>query len=269
MHTALHFYALFPNGIERLLEEQNGSKNLVLWDIHPECVRDKWRNLKWVVPIKVTGWKFIHCQIPFNGQEERYLTLHGDKKIYFTPGYSLQILKDRLYDLSSKQQNVMKQLKKIKEKRIVELVTKVLPHHHPLVIPRVRAFASFEPKDVSSDHLEQEASNGRGVFIQALWTLYANSNLNRLAYKAWKRHNPQNLTTCTLLAQAVLDGCYAEKWPDTVFQVHDVCSICLSPMHWPEKTHCGHGFHLRCLSQHLDVSNTCPVCRALNPLRTS
>ncbi|GFT53960.1 hypothetical protein TNCV_2442291 [Trichonephila clavipes] len=79
-------------------------------------LRDKWRNLKWVVPIKVTGWKFIHCHIPFNGQEKRYLTLHGDKKIYFTPGNSVQILKDEMYVLSPKQQNVMKQLKEIKER---------------------------------------------------------------------------------------------------------------------------------------------------------
>ncbi|GFV06469.1 hypothetical protein TNCV_2947921 [Trichonephila clavipes] len=161
------------------------------------------------------------------------------------------------------------QLYLIKYQRLVELLTKVLPRHHPLDIPRVRAFASFEPKDVSSDYLEQEASKGKGAFIQALWTLYAKSNLYRSAFKAWKRHGPQNLTTWTLLAQAVLDGCYAEKWPDTVFQVPDVCSICLSPMHWPEKTHCGHVFHLRCLLQHLDVSNTCPLCTAPNPLRTS
>ncbi|GFX71970.1 hypothetical protein TNCV_4628981 [Trichonephila clavipes] len=131
------------------------------------------------------------------------------------------------------------------EQRIEDLLTQVLPHHHPLDIPRVRAFPSFEPKDVSSDYVEQVASKGKGAIIQALWTLYAKSSLYRLAYKAWKRHGPQNLTTWTLLAQAVLDGCYAEKWPDTVFQVPDVCSIC--PMHWPEKTHCGHGFHLQCV----------------------
>ncbi|GFV14724.1 hypothetical protein TNCV_2586971 [Trichonephila clavipes] len=118
---------------------------------------------------------------------------------------------------------------------------------------------SVGPKDVSSDYVEQDASKGKGSFIQALWTLYAKSSLYRLIYKAWKRHGPQDLTTWTLLAQAVLDGCYAEKWPDTVFQVPDVCSICLSPMHCPEKTHCGHGFHLQCLLQHLDVSNTCPL----------
>ncbi|GFX71972.1 uncharacterized protein TNCV_4629001 [Trichonephila clavipes] len=115
-HSIAFLCTLFPNGIERLLVEQNGRKNVVLWDIHAKCVRDKWRHLKWEVPIKVTGWKFIHCQVPFNGQEERYLTLHGDKKIYFTPGYSLQILKDEMYVLSPKQQNVMKQLKEIKEK---------------------------------------------------------------------------------------------------------------------------------------------------------
>ncbi|GFU74866.1 hypothetical protein TNCV_4961941 [Trichonephila clavipes] len=131
------------------------------------------------------------------------------------------------------------------EQRIGELLTKVFPDHHSLDILRVRAFARSEPKDVSSDYVEQEASKGKGAFIQALWTPYAKSSLYRLAYKAWKRQGPQNLTTWTLLAQAVLDGCYAEKLPDTVFQVPDVCSIC--PMHWPEKTHCGHGFHLQCL----------------------
>ncbi|GFX75080.1 hypothetical protein TNCV_4064821 [Trichonephila clavipes] len=155
------------------------------------------------------------------------------------------------------------------EQRIVELLTKVLPHHHPRDIPRVRPFASFEPNDVSSDYLEQEASKGKGAFIQALWTLYAKSSLYRLAYKAWKRHGPQNLTTWTLLAQEVLDGCYAEKCSNTVFQVPVVCSICLSPMHWAEKTNCGHEFHLQCLLQHLDMSNTCPLCRTPNPLRTS
>ncbi|GFT01907.1 uncharacterized protein TNCV_3056541 [Trichonephila clavipes] len=115
-HSIAFLCTLFPNGIERLLLEQNGRKNVVQWDIHAQRGPDKWRHLKWKVPIKVTGWKFIHCQVPFNGQEERYLTLHGDKKIYFTPGYSLQILKDEMYVLSSKQQNVMKQLKEIKEK---------------------------------------------------------------------------------------------------------------------------------------------------------
>ncbi|GFU20340.1 hypothetical protein TNCV_4466961 [Trichonephila clavipes] len=63
-------------------------------------------------------------------------------------------------------------------------------------IRRVRAFARSEPKDVSSDYVEQEAS--KGAFIQAL---YAKSSLYRLAYKAW--NGPQNLTTWTLLAQAV------------------------------------------------------------------
>ncbi|GFX86608.1 hypothetical protein TNCV_462281 [Trichonephila clavipes] len=135
------------------------------------------------------------------------------------------------------------------EQLIGKLLTQVIPDHHSLDIFRVRAFARSEPKDVSSDYVEQEASKGKGAFIQALWTLYAKSSLYHLANKTWKRHGPQTLTTWTLLAQAVLDGCYAEKWPDTVFQVPDVCSICLSPMHWPEKTHCGHGFHLQCLLQ--------------------
>ncbi|GFY56117.1 uncharacterized protein TNIN_277681 [Trichonephila inaurata madagascariensis] len=115
-HSIVFLCTLFPNGIERLLAEQNGNKNVVLWDIHAQRSPDKWRHLRWVVPIKVTGRKFIHCQVPFNGQEESYLMLHGDKKIVFKPGYSLQILKVEMYVLSPKQQNVLKQLREIKEK---------------------------------------------------------------------------------------------------------------------------------------------------------
>ncbi|GFU20297.1 uncharacterized protein TNCV_3565191 [Trichonephila clavipes] len=51
--------------------------------------------------------------------------------------------------------------------RIGELLTKVFPDHHSLDILRVRAFARSEPKNVSSDYVEQEAS--KGAFIQALW----------------------------------------------------------------------------------------------------
>ncbi|GFT36443.1 uncharacterized protein TNCV_2990781 [Trichonephila clavipes] len=69
-HSIAFLCTLFPNGIERLLAEQNSRKNVVLWDIHAQRGPDKWHHLKWVVPIKVTGWKFIHCQVPFNGQEE-------------------------------------------------------------------------------------------------------------------------------------------------------------------------------------------------------
>ncbi|GFX33202.1 hypothetical protein TNCV_2353711 [Trichonephila clavipes] len=82
------------------------------------------------------------------------------------------------------------------EQRIGELLTKVFPDHHSLDILRVRAFARSEPKDVSSDYVEQEAS--KGAFIQAL---YAKSSLYGFAYKAW--NGPQKLTTWTLLTQAV------------------------------------------------------------------
>ncbi|GFT23897.1 hypothetical protein TNCV_3207561 [Trichonephila clavipes] len=100
--------------------------------------------------------------------------------------------------------------------------------------------------------MEQEAAKGKGAFVQALWTQYAIHKLYFLVYNAWRRYGAQNLTTWTRLAQAVLDGCFGQKWPDCVFQVTDSCSICLSTMHWPEKTQCGHAFHLRCLLRHLD-----------------
>ncbi|GFU02136.1 uncharacterized protein TNCV_533441 [Trichonephila clavipes] len=77
------------------------------------------------------------------------------------------------------------------EKSIVELLTKLLPHHCPLVSPCFRAFASFESKDVYSDHLKQEAANGKGAFIQDLWALYAKSKLYSLNIRLGNDMVPQ------------------------------------------------------------------------------
>ncbi|GFU24944.1 hypothetical protein TNCV_339921 [Trichonephila clavipes] len=59
----------------------------------------------------------------------------------------------------------------------------------------------------------------------------------------------------------VWDGCYGQKWPDSVFQVHDSCPICFILIHNPERKQCGHVLHKRCLLQHLDIYNTSPICR--------
>ncbi|GFW61563.1 hypothetical protein TNCV_348111 [Trichonephila clavipes] len=153
---------------------------------------------------------------------------------------------------------------------IIDLMMQVLPDHEPHQVPWFESFSIFEPADLDNEFMEQEAVKGKGAFVQALWTQYAIPKLYFLVYTAWKRHGAQNLTTWTRLAQLVLDGCFGQKWSDCVFQVPDTCSICLSPMHWPEKTRCGHSFHLRCLLRHLDmIGRTCPLCRTPNPLMPS
>ncbi|GFW97246.1 hypothetical protein TNCV_4784601 [Trichonephila clavipes] len=141
---------------------------------------------------------------------------------------------------------------------IIDLMMQILPHDEPHDVPWFESFSYFEPADLDSGYMEQEAAKGKSAFIQALWTQYAIPKLYGLVYKASRRYGSQNLTTWTPLAQAVLDGCFGQKWPDCVFQEPDSCSICLSMMHWPEKMQCGHAFHLRCLLRHLDVSNTSP-----------
>ncbi|GFS50686.1 hypothetical protein TNIN_321191 [Trichonephila inaurata madagascariensis] len=161
------------------------------------------------------------------------------------------------------------QLETVYAMDIIDLLMQVLPDHEPLDVPWFECFSYFEPADLHSDYMEREAAKGKGAFIQALWSEYAKPKLYRLVYKAWRQHGAQTLTTWTQLAEAVLDGCFGQEWPDSVFQVPDACPICLSTMHWPEKTHCGHAFHIRCLLRHLDVRNTCPLCRAPNPLRAS
>ncbi|GFT80153.1 hypothetical protein TNCV_2241291 [Trichonephila clavipes] len=150
---------------------------------------------------------------------------------------------------------------------IIVLMMEIPPYHVPHDVPWFESFSYFEPADLDSEYMQQEAAKGKGAFIQALWTQYAIPKLYGLVYLAWRSYGAQTLTTWTRLAQAVLDGYFGQKWPNCVFQVPDSCSICLSTMHWPEKTQCGHAFHLRCLLQHLDVSNSCPLCRTPNPLR--
>ncbi|GFW27959.1 hypothetical protein TNCV_768391 [Trichonephila clavipes] len=150
---------------------------------------------------------------------------------------------------------------------IIDLMMEILPYHEPHHAPWFESFSYFEPADLDSEYMEQEAAKGKGTFIQALWTQYAIPKLYGLVYLAWRRYDAQNLTTWTRLAQAVLDGCFGQKWPNCVSQVPDSFSICLSTMHWAEKTQCGHAFPLRCLLRHLDVSNSCPLCRTPNPLR--
>ncbi|GFT74797.1 hypothetical protein TNCV_2516891 [Trichonephila clavipes] len=102
---------------------------------------------------------------------------------------------------------------------IIDLLIQVLPNNEPHDVPW------FMRADLDSDYMEHEAAKMKGAFIQALWNQYAIPKLYGLVYKAWRQYGAQNLTTWTQLAQAVLDGCFGQKWPDRVFQVPESCSI--------------------------------------------
>ncbi|GFW05459.1 hypothetical protein TNCV_2584391 [Trichonephila clavipes] len=127
------------------------------------------------------------------------------------------------------------------EQRIGELLTKVFPDHHSLDILRVRAFARSQPKDVSSDYVQQEAS--KGAFIEALW-------MPNPAYTVWhirlgNDRVRQNLTTWTLLTQAVLMDVMQRNGPIPCFK---------SPTYAPS---------VRCTGQkrhNVAMSFTCNVC---------
>ncbi|GFS31553.1 uncharacterized protein NPIL_30891 [Nephila pilipes] len=128
-HSIAFLCTLFPGGVERLLLVQNGSKKVVHWEEAGVCVKDRFSNKKWGVPIRVTGWKFLNCLIPLGTRHEPtedetplYLTLYGDKKLYVKEGISerdrccpFQCIRDELYVLSRQQQNVMNQLKEAKK----------------------------------------------------------------------------------------------------------------------------------------------------------
>ncbi|GFV18676.1 uncharacterized protein TNCV_35601 [Trichonephila clavipes] len=132
-HSIAFLCTLFPDGIEKLLLEQNRSKNVVNWEEAAVRVTDTNRHLKWVVPIKVTGWKFLNCAIPLDRRfeptkEETPLYLTLGKKMYVKERNgadreeccSLRCIRDEMYILSPKQQNMMNQIKTVKNKVITE-----------------------------------------------------------------------------------------------------------------------------------------------------
>ncbi|GFX05811.1 uncharacterized protein TNCV_352301 [Trichonephila clavipes] len=124
-HSIATLCTLFPGGIEKLLYEQLKNKNVSSWEKVAKHVPDRWGHLKWGVPIHVTGWKFLNCVIPFHSRYEvteeetpLYVTLYGNKKLYLKEGnYKnkcwFQQIRDEMYVLSRKQQNMMEEIKNL------------------------------------------------------------------------------------------------------------------------------------------------------------
>ncbi|GFT36476.1 hypothetical protein TNCV_737611 [Trichonephila clavipes] len=56
---------------------------------------------------------------------------------------------------------------------IIDLMMELLPCHDPHDVPWFENFSLFEPADLDSEFMEQEAAKGKGAFVQALWTQYA------------------------------------------------------------------------------------------------
>ncbi|GFS97967.1 hypothetical protein TNCV_2019051 [Trichonephila clavipes] len=145
----------------------------------------------------------------------------------------------------------------------VEKIRQLFPHLNLRDFPSLKPYAYLEPADLFHDYLKQEARKGKGAFIKAVWTVIGKPKLYSLVTKAWTEQGPQTLAPWIQLAQMVLDGFYWQKWPDTVFPVTDACPICLTPIHKQERTQCEDVFPKKCLLQHFDIRNICPICRAL------
>ncbi|GFX75656.1 uncharacterized protein TNCV_761241 [Trichonephila clavipes] len=126
-HNIASLCTLFPGGIEKLLWEQVGNKNVSGWEKMIKRTSDEWGHFKWSVPIHVTGWKFLNCVIPFHPRYEETeewtplcLHLYGNKKLYLKEGNnggngSFQRIRDEMYVLSRKQQNIMNEIKNVKQ----------------------------------------------------------------------------------------------------------------------------------------------------------
>ncbi|GFX46308.1 uncharacterized protein TNCV_1234241 [Trichonephila clavipes] len=123
----LSVYSVPRRDRKKLLWEQVGHKNVSSWEKMIKRTSDEWGNFKWSVPIHVTGWKFLNCVIPFHPRYEETeewtplcLHLYGNKKLYLKEGNngrkgSFQRIRDEMYVLSRKQQNIMNEIETAKQ----------------------------------------------------------------------------------------------------------------------------------------------------------
>ncbi|GBL96813.1 hypothetical protein AVEN_216289-1 [Araneus ventricosus] len=141
-HVIAFLCTLVPDVIETLMLEQNRNKNVVNWERFAIKVRSgESCYKKSAVPIGKTNWKFQNCVIPVEKQYEQtdeetdfYVYLYGDKRPYFkinsslldlsddewlayqaSKGNTFQSIREELYVLFPKQQNMMNQIKTMEE----------------------------------------------------------------------------------------------------------------------------------------------------------
>ncbi|GFU33769.1 hypothetical protein TNCV_7621 [Trichonephila clavipes] len=60
---------------------------------------------------------------------------------------------------------------------LVEKIRQLFPHLDLQDFPSLEPYAYLEPADLLPDYLEPEARKGKGVFIQAVWTVICKSKL--------------------------------------------------------------------------------------------
>ncbi|GFW87060.1 uncharacterized protein TNCV_1922861 [Trichonephila clavipes] len=83
-HNIAVLCTLFPGGIEKLLWQQVGNKNVAKWKKTTRRRADACGHFKWSVPLHVTGWKSLNCVIPYRYEETEewtplYLNLYSNK----------------------------------------------------------------------------------------------------------------------------------------------------------------------------------------------
>ncbi|GFX33238.1 hypothetical protein TNCV_2354071 [Trichonephila clavipes] len=57
------------------------------------------------------------------------------------------------------------ELETIYAMNIIDLMREILPHHESHDVPWFESFSYFEPADLDSEFMEQEAAKGKGAFI--------------------------------------------------------------------------------------------------------
>ncbi|GFY31528.1 hypothetical protein TNCV_4693721 [Trichonephila clavipes] len=68
---------------------------------------------------------------------------------------------------------------------LVEKIHQLFPSLDLRYFPSFEPYAYLEPADLFQGNLEQEASKGKGAFIQAVWTVIGKPKLYNLLTKAW------------------------------------------------------------------------------------
>ncbi|GBN58571.1 hypothetical protein AVEN_67916-1 [Araneus ventricosus] len=64
------------------------------------------------------------------------------------------------------------------------------------------------------------------------------------------------------LGELMMESIFSARWPVGALQPKPECSICTEPLYTQMTLPCGHAFHMECTVRWLEMSNSCPLCRA-------
>ncbi|GFX46315.1 hypothetical protein TNCV_1234311 [Trichonephila clavipes] len=159
-------------------------------------------------------------------------------------------------------------LKTVYAVNIIDLMMQVLPDHEPHDVPWFESFSYFEPADLDSEFMEREAAKGKAPLFKP-YGLSMPFPSCIFGVQGWETSWCSKLDHLDSIGASSVERVF---WAEMArLRLPSSRRVFDLPQHDAlagKRRNAAIPFTLRCLLRHLDVSHTCLLCRAPNPLLT-